>query len=458
MADGRVEDLMSLDRDVARVAGRLVRWRTELALDAARDPTLLSNPEDPFESERHVAGKSMWDALAGMSLGPAEALHRDALLRWVYALMQARIGLAFEVAMARTKEEPRGRLGGPTPRRVSFRQAWRGVLAAEALGEAGEWLRAAADAATAYADFARRRMARRAVVAERLALDHWWSPLLAVKPGALRAAALSVLDSTDDVWHHVRAEAVGSQPCAEAVLRYAVARDCGEGWPSHISLRWLADVTGMAAHGVELDVPSLPADLGAASFLRALYAAGFAARVALSRSGLPFALAQEPLFVGAHLWALTFSSLAIDRGWQRRWLGVASRVAAGHVRRLAYSALFELRVLAVRVVLGHDTAAAPEGLFRELCVRLFGRPLDDRLRGAWPSVREDDPARLLAWLQTRSLVSELREAFDDDWYRNPRAWSRLRELAARPAHEGVDPTLLEGHARLLAQAFEGVLG
>jgi hypothetical protein len=458
MADACAEDLLSLDRDVARVAGLLARWRTDLALDAARNPGVPSDLEDPFEVGRHVASKSTWDALLRLSVGPAEAMHRDALRRWVVSLMQARIGLVFEVAMARAREEPRGRLGGSAPRLVSFSEAWRGVLGAETVGEAGEWLRAAADCAPAYADLARRRAVRREVVAQRLGLDHPWSPLVAVTPAAMGAVASEVLDATEDLWRYLIAETSGPGAAAVAVFRTAVARDRGEGWPSQVSLRWLTEVTGMAANGVEIEVPSLPAGLGAASFLRALYAAGFAARVALSRSGLPFSLAQDPLCVAGHRWALAFSSLGIDIGWQRRQLELGSRVAAEHVRRLAHSALFELRVLAARILLGRAVATATDSLFEELCVRLFGLPLDIRLRGAWPSLRDDDPARLLAWLQAPPFIGELREGFDDDWYRNPRAWSRLRELAARPAHEAVDPARLDGQARGLARAFEVALG
>jgi hypothetical protein len=458
MLDPSAEDLLSLDGDVARVAGGLGRWRADLASDAARDIALLSDPEDPFESGRHVATQSTWDALHRLSLGPAEAMHRDALRRWVYALMQARIGLVFDVAMARTKAQPTGRFGGPAPRLVSFVDAWRGVIGSKSVGEAGEWLAAAADAAPAYADLGRRRAARRVEVARRLGLDHPWSPLVAVGPEALRSLACNVLDVTGDLWRHVNAEALGPRPVAATVFRHAVARDAGEGWPAQLSMQWLVNVTGMGANDVELEVQSLPDVLGAASFLRALGSAGLAARVGLGRSGLPFALAQEPMFVPGHLWALAFSSLGIDMDWQIRQLGVGRRVASAQVRRLAYSALFELRLQAARVLLGDDAAPATASLFEELGVRLVGLPLDGRLRGAWPSVHDDDPARLLAWIQAPQFVADLRERFDADWYRNPRAWSHLRDLAARPGCEAVDADALENGARALARAFEVALG
>jgi hypothetical protein len=458
MIEPSAEDLLAVDRDVARAAGELARWRADLATDAARDLERLSAREDPFEYGRHVAGKSTWDALGRMSLGPAESLHRDALRRWNYALIQARVGLVFDVAIARAKGTPKGHLGGPAPRLVSFVEAWRGVIGSTNVGQASEWLVAAADASPEHADLGRRRAGRRVEVARRLGLDHPWSPLVAVVPEALNAQAMNVLNLTDDIWRHVHAESSGPQPVAAAVIQCAVARDAGEGWPGQLSMQWLANVTGIGANAVELDVQSLPANVGAASFLRALYSAGFEARVALGRSGLPFSLAQEPMFVSAHRWALAFASLGTDIDWQMRELGVGRRAASAQVRRLACSALFELRLQAARVLVGDPAAPATTALFEELGVRLVGLPLDRRLRGAWPTVHDDDPARLLAWAQAPHFVAHLRDSFDLDWYRNPRAWAHLRDLAARPAREAIDADALDKGVRALARAFEVALG
>ncbi len=427
MIESTAEDLLSLDQDVARAAGNLARWRAELAAHGARDLAVVADREDPFESVRHVAGQSLWDALQRLSLAPAEAMHRDALRRWVYALMQARIGLVFEIAMVRAKAEPTGRFVGPPPRLVSFADAWRGVLVSTSAGQANEWLRAAADAAPLYADLGRRRAARRVDVALRLGLEHPWIPLVGVAPVALSELAVRVLDATEDLWRHVQAQAPQSKEVAASVFRRAVARDAGEGWPGSISMAWLASVTGMAEGRVELEVQSLPAPLGASSFLRALYAAGCFARISLGRCGLPFSLAEEPVCVAGHRWGLAFASLGTSIDWQVRELGLGKRTASAQVRSATYAALFELRLQAARVLLGDDASPSPEALFEELCVRLVGVPLDTRLRGAWPSRREDDPARMIAWVQAPSFIAGLRDTFDLDWYRNPRALSHMRD-------------------------------
>jgi hypothetical protein len=73
-------------------------------------------------------------------------------------------------------------------------------------------------------------------------------------------------------------------------------------------------------------------------------------------------------------------------------------------------------------------------------------------------VHDDDPARLLAWAQAPHFVAHLRDSFDLDWYRNPRAWAHLRDLAARPAREAIDADALDKGVRALARAFEVALG
>jgi hypothetical protein len=101
---------------------------------------------------------------------------------------------------------------------------------------------------------------------------------------------------------------------------------------------------------------------------------------------------------------------------------------------------------------------APTDLFSELTVRLFGSPLDDRLRGAWPAPREDEPPRFIGMLQTGAFRRELRDRFDVDWFHNPRAWGHLRELSSGPAREAVEEASLMTAAGGLARELEVALG
>jgi hypothetical protein len=475
MADAGVEDLLSFDRDVARGASALARWREGLV----RDPEAHAG-DDPLADVRRVAGKSAWDALRLLAPSAADVPLRDALRPWVYALTQARIGGPDEVAWARSATSARGRFEGEPPRRVSWRDAWRGVAAAKTPAEARLWLDAAADGSTGLAEIALSRASRRMEVARRLGLEHPWSPLVPVDAGALRAAARRLLDATEDLSRAVWKSALREGAGVAGVLQAAVARDAGEGWPARLTARWLEETFASATRGLTIELPPMPATFGASSFARGLYAFGYAVRAgpgspSTGRASTPYALARAPAFVDAHRFAFLFAALPADPEWQVRALGLGRRGALAQARVLGRTALLDARLHAARLLLGDEAAFAPRDLFDEIGPRLFGVSLDARLRGAWPLAHEDEPARMLALLDAQSFAASLRDRFDVDWFRNPGAWAHLRARAAGPAAEGPlapreMPALpaagqasvaaggLEARASSLARAFEESLG
>jgi hypothetical protein len=382
----------------------------------------------------------------------------------VYTFVQARIGRDDDVAWARAASEARGRYEGERARLVSWRDAWRGVATSRTSTEAGLWLEAAAEAAAPLAAVARSRAERRVEVARRLGLEHPWSPDVGLPPGEIRTLARHLLDATEDLSHAVWREELGARAGAAAVLHEAMGRQASHGWPSRITGHWIEDTVAPGGRGLRVELPAFPAAVGAASFARALRTFGFAVRSSADPAGSArvslFSLAREPAFVAAHRLGWVFGALPADADWQQRTLGVGRRTALTQARVLARTALLEVRLQAVRVLLGDDAVAVTRDLFDEVAVRLFGAPLDVRLRGAWPSPREDEPARLLALLQARSFSADLRDRFDFDWYRNPRAWAELRALASAPAHEPIGPSslaALEAGVQALARAFEEAL-
>jgi hypothetical protein len=453
MADDRVQDLLGLDREVAQADVALRRWRSALAVDPEGHAS-----DDPLHDIRRVAGKSMWDALGELPPGGADAPLRDALRRWVLWLVLARIGLVDDVAWARAAAAPLGEVADERPRLVSWREAWRGVVLASTPARARLWLRAAADAAPHLAEAARARAARRVEVARRMGLSHPWEAVAPAAPSELRAAAARLLDATEDLSRAVWKEALGRELDAAAVLHGAVSREAGEGWPTRISARWLEEIFGVGTHGLPIDLPALPQAAGAASFARALEAFGFALRVAVIPTSMPFSLAREPASVQAHSVGFLFGALAADREFYTRALGIGRRAASAQARVLARAALLEARLNAARLLLGDEGAFAPLDVFDEMGPRLFGSPLDERLRGAWPAARDDEPARLIALLETRALQESMRERFDTDWFRNPRAWTYLRAQEVPPARQRIERGLLETSADDLARAFEKALG
>jgi len=464
MADAPVEDLLAVDREVARGAERLAKWREALR----REPEAHAE-EEPLEVVRRVSGKSTWDALGALSPVLLDVPLRDRLQAWVAALLAARVEQPEEVAWARATVSPLAggadavaRFAGESPGTVSWREAWRGVVRARSAAEARLWLDAAAEVGPALAEIARRRAGKRLEVARRVGKEHPWELVPGVKAGELRAAAQRVLDRTEDlsreVWKPVLREAAVPAMAPALVMHAAVAREAGEGWPARLSGAWLQEQFGARLEGLKPATGPLPEAVGASSFARALYAFGFAVRVASAPKVVPFALAHEPGARWAHRLGATLASLAADPEWQTRALGVGKRTALAQSRVLSRTLLLELRLQAARVLLGDAADFAPRDRFAELGTRVFGAELDARLRGAWPEAREDDGSRLLGAIEAHGFTRELREQFDADWFRNPRAWTHLRAVSALAPREmpAADAALAAVDA--LARAFEGVLG
>jgi len=453
MVESNVDDLAALDRDVARAVEQVERWREDLG----------GNPEnrrthDPFEGVRRASAKSTRDALGDFGPSTADIPWRDALMQWVATLLQTRLGLADDLERAREIAVARGRFNGVPARLVSWREAWRGIVAARTTGEAGRWLDAACEAGSGLAALGRKSATRRLEVARRMGFAHPWEIGVPLSHGVLRSAAMRLLDVTEDLSIAVRREMGPDATDVAAVLHHATARDAGDGWPARLSPRWLEEMFGALASGLPIRLGPLAPALGASSFARALYAFGFAVRMGATPSTLAFALARDPASVAAHRQGFVFASLPSDVAFQRQELGLGRRVAAAQARLLARTALLDVRIQASRILLGDDSAFAPTDLHDEIGVRLFGVRLDRRLRGAWPLARDDEPGRLVALLQAPSFREALRNRFDVDWFRNPAAWAHLRAQGAAPAREPIDGSTLAPSAESLGRAFEEALG
>jgi hypothetical protein len=453
MADARVEDLGSFDRDVARAWHALSAWRAKLA--AAPDEHA---EEDPIAPTRRVAGKSAWDALRAMGPSLADAPLREALVPWVGALTLARVGREDEVAVARAEGEARSPYRGEPPGLASWRDAWRGVVAARTPAEARIWLETAAEAATAVGDARRTAAATRVEVARRLGLAHPWDLSGAGDPVSLRGWARQLLDRTEDLTQAVCKEGVRGSVDAAEVLQLGLGREANEGWPARLLPRWLEELFGAHLSGLNVRLPLLPEARGAASFARALGLLGFSVRLAMAPAAMPFALARSPGSRAAHCLGQSFAALAADVEWQVRALGLGRRVALRQARVLARSALLDARLHAARLLLGDDASASPRDLLDELGPRLFGAPLDRRFAGAWPAARPDEPARFVALVESLELGRSLQASFDIDWFRNPRAWAHLRASASALLPEAPPGESFPAGIDAVARAFEGALG
>ncbi len=451
MAESRVDDLIALDRDVASAAKALARWRSTL-VDRAEEAAA----DDPFEGLRSVAGKSTWTRLGELTVSAAEEPLRVALGRWVLAFVHARIGAVDDVAVSREATALRARFDGDRPRQVSWREAWRGVVVAKTPAEAHLWLDAAAEAAPSLVPVTRRRGSRRIEVARRMGFEHPWEAA-PIKVETLRRSAARFLERTEDLSRAVWRESLGAEPEAAAVLHAATGREAGEGWPARLTPRWLDEQFGQGTRGLRLELPALPGALGAASFARALTLFGHAVRVAFASGSMPFALSCDPWFLGAHRLGFVFGALAADPEFFVRALGLGRRAAGAQARVLARTQLLEARIGAARILVGGDDAAARD-TFEDVGHRALGSRIDRRFHGAWPAARVDEPARWLGLLLAPELRSLLRDRFDTDWFRNPRAWGHLRAQGSGPAFEVVEESSFEAGGDALVRSFEHALG
>ena len=460
MVDARILDLHALDRDVARAAAGLETWRARLRADP------MVEGDDPVELVRHVAARSTRDALREMQVGVADEPLRQGLVRWVGALVAARIGLADENAWAQAAGSATVRFEGEKRQTVGWREAFRGLVAARSAPEGRRWLAAIAEAASPIAAATRVGAARRLEVAQRLGFAHPWDAegrALLGRAADVAASARAWLDATDDLAQAERRTIAREGTDAADVFQAAMARSASDGWPARLSTQWFDDVFGKGPRGLSIRVPAWPPALGAASFVRALAELGRAVRAASIPGAIPFAVGHDPWSAGAHRLGAVFAALAADPELYVRGLHTSRRVAAAQARTLAATILVDTRLEAARVLLGDDARFAPPDVFDEVTMRVFGAPLDMRLSGAWPRVRIDEPERWTAVLEARAARAALRDRFDVDWFRNPRAWEEIRasdppRRLAPPAENDAPAGAWKDEIMALARTFEEALG
>lgn len=450
-------DPVALDRSVERAFRAHRAWKKGLF----RDPDGFAE-QDPFGPPelRKVATKTAYDAVAGSPL-PFQA----ELARWIGHLVQARLTGPMDVERAGALHAEEAPSPFEAKRRVSYRRAWRGIVEEPSSGRALAWLDAAATLAPPLATIERERDARRDEVWRRL--GHDGHPAWSLAPlRDVGAMARAVLDATEDLAQSLLAEARrrdGSpRPTPVDALREAMARDATSGWPARLTARWLSEIFGTHVAGLSIDLGPLPDALGGASFARALARFGYALRTADPGSAMPFVLRRDPHFVDAHRVAATFGALVAAPAFHRRVLGLGERAAAQQTRTFARALLFTLRVDALRALAAHDARAFVDA-WDEWTARAMGAPLPRALAGAWPRRRDDEAARFYGAIAALDFTGDLVERFDEDWFRNPRAFEALRARGAMPASataftEGAEPPDTGATATAVVRAFEGLLG
>jgi hypothetical protein len=457
MDEAPEEELDAVDQVVRGAAQATATWQQALR----REP-VQGSVEDaaPLVRYRSVAGQRALSALALRRVPSHELAWLDALRRWVSALTVLRVTEAQRAAVARVESEVSVRVQLETVQETTFRSAWKGLLRSKSHTEASAWLRGLAERGPAVAAVRRVQAEREEEAVRRLGFTTWANPVEGASPDALDAAGLSFLDETRDLSRALRGEAErrgdrGAETFVGALLG-AVARDAPEGWPACLTLRTLVDTLGMPENvGRGLRVrATMPDVLGAASFSRALESFAVAYRqAAAAASSLPFALAVDPCFVDAHRFGFAFGALPMTVAYQRRGLGLSARVAVGQARTLAKTSLAHARGVALASLLSRSASRPDRARFEELACDVYGDGVPQDLCGAFPRGRGGEQVRLHALLTTLPFLNDLRDHFDEDWFRSPHAWRFLRVRASGPARVGDDRVAPVA----LARAFEAAL-
>ena len=472
-------DLTSLDVDVRKATDVAHSIEADLAVGAP-DALAVLRVRDPFGELRHTTTQATYRALADLTPSILDVPLRDGLVRWVYELLQLRIGLdlavdeseaahAVDVKLparvaaerARVQREGEGSVSRSDVDFATFQEAFDAVVRAADPTKADAALSRAADLALPVAAARRERRARRFEAARRLGLAE---PFALATPSSVTRVpsvlAHALLDATEPraaaILKDAQKRSDGPWRAASAIF-LGVGHDAPEGWPARPLARWLDDVwQPLVPRGVPL--PPQAAPLASSSFLRAACKWGFAWKTASAPRSLPFALARDPYPTPAYRFGFALASAIAEPSFQRRFLELPSRPAAAQARVLRRTMLLHVRTHAARVILGtseHVDAA----LFEEITARTFGAPMPASLRDVWPAPRVGDAAHLDALLTTRPFVDAVVARFDEDWYRNPKAGTHLTGLACAPAFEPDDPGEdAPDRASELARFFERTLG
>jgi len=303
-----------------------------------------------------------------------------------------------------------------------------------------------------------------------------WLPPLA--PVAKTGEAREVLQATKDLWTEALARLAHSSKAELETwsdLLFALRRpELGD--PRAASRRWRRIAAELAPLGVaealnkrarveratraalgsevvSLRAPSLPhevrllpatIELGVASERDARIALGRAAALAWTHPALsPLARRQEGS-VGPALGAL-FAHLCAEPG--APIVEGLSESEARAVRELASALeLFELRTAAASALAQEEGRASFAEAARELILEAWGVDVAPAI-AASVALRPGHPERLRALRFAAPLFVALRDQYDEDWWRNPRAAAPLRAACERGAALSIEAWAEELGAR-----------
>ena len=412
-------DPIQLSRELGRIEDAAFHWRHRLRVEPLAQ-------DNPFISHRHLLCKHQFEQLVeGL---PAEDPLRLPLLRWTFRLMQERVHHAWITLSHQRRYGDKHPLTQPVRTKQTLAE-----MLAHLLSDVPErrepWLDTFAEQGQLAFEAEATLWQRRAEMTRRLGHAHpdeFESPT-----EDAYAIAWATLDETEECARHaLRGERL-------AWLRSALEPIETLRFPAHLNERTLAGWFRQTRFLEDLRLPPwpLPAPIAPASFVRALDELGQAWRRAAAPAQQPFVIARDPYGLDESRYGFALAQLVLSPAFLQRHLDCTRNQTRDARRKLAHVYLIELRVRALKVLLRQpalEGAAAWTEHHQELTSRALGRELPAGTTALLPRLDPRDPQRLLGALQGAALHQRLREVYDEDWYRNPRAVDQLRSDAALP--------------------------
>ncbi len=432
-------ELFALDRDVRRVA---LSWRDALAK--------IENGDDvvsPFEALRHASSRKTVQALVELKPSILDRPLRDALAYWVSHLTVERVlfertkdlgeALLEKKLILREGDRAEEHSLASASHRLLVRplRAWRDI--GKAIVDRAVQLEGQAQEIEQGRNEAWKQIGIEAVVERHRVAD-----------ASLRAFAHTLLEKTESLARELLKKRAKAED--QEFDPYLVARDLAQGlratqgWPQALSSRWMR---GLFPHvGNDRGAFRVHEARNGASFLRAFEKFGEAA-VSQAKTTM-FASEISPFDLERKTMGAVFGMLPARATFLRRTLDLGSDAAIEQARELGIALLFELRNRAL-VLLAHFGEALH--MFTEA-----SREETSALYRVSSALGTQAREKLVGAPFALDFESQLMERFDEDWFKNPRLVTLLRD----PVTSGIllrgelEETSATTSASRIAEAFE----
>lgn len=417
---------LDLDRLLRDLSSTIVDIRSFQEIQRKDSSATIVNP---YERKRWVSNLSTLQ-----QLGPDDPAAPQ-LASWMLWLLLGRTCFEAENAAFSAREHTLVRLASPIAEEIPIREVIHRFLRTTSRKERSLIARALEVSAGPASEAELELWMRRGEVLRRtgdVLKWNWLQPLASREE--LASEAVAYLAETEDL-----AKEVQKSPCTwEDALALGFGQQSDVPWPKKISPRWLLEL--FRGEAGWLDISGLqpgyfPELIGGSSVTRSFARLGARwADAAVSRE-LPGPLATHPAGLIRFQIGGLFASLLTHPTFLQRGFGMGRAEAARAQRQQGLVLLIATRLEAIRTLLvlsalrGDRRSTQQEAA--ELTRRVLGAAIPEQLALVLPRVQPTSPTRFLAAGQAASMVREIQQKYDDDWYRNPRAVIALRDQLER---------------------------